>query len=178
MVWNLFPFKGDFSFGKSWKSKGSKRELWGDWVNWVVWCFATKLCTRCDAWVGMLSWWSCQSPVAYSCSLLYHLNSFCEECSSLMQNMMQNIALLSQSFGIRRWHSTHAHSTVSTTPTDQYSEVILLMHVHSSPLALAARLHRCPGNGSCYINNGWTFSVQTLYNDAITLFSKYGGGRG
>ena len=35
-----------------------------------------KNCTRCDAWVGVLSWWSCQSPVAHSCSLLNHLNSF------------------------------------------------------------------------------------------------------
>ena len=31
---------------------------------------------RCDAWAGMLLWWSCQSLVAHSCSLLSHLNSF------------------------------------------------------------------------------------------------------
>ena len=31
---------------------------------------------RCDAWVGMLLWWSCQSPVAHRGSLLNHLNSF------------------------------------------------------------------------------------------------------
>ena len=31
---------------------------------------------RRDAWVGALSWWSCQSPVAQSCRLLSHLNSF------------------------------------------------------------------------------------------------------
>ena len=48
-----------------------------------------KNCTRHDAWVGTLSWWSCQSPVAHSCSLLNHPNSFTEECSSLMQNSMQ-----------------------------------------------------------------------------------------
>ena len=34
-----------------------------------------KLCTRHDAWVDMLLWRSCQSPVAHSCSLLNHLNS-------------------------------------------------------------------------------------------------------
>ena len=51
--------------------------------------FCQKLCTKCDAWVGTLSWWSCQSPVAHSCSLLNHPNSFTEECSSLMQNSMQ-----------------------------------------------------------------------------------------
>ena len=36
-------------------------------------------------------------------------------------------------------------------------------HVCSSPLSLAARLHRCPANHSHYINNGWTFSGQTSY---------------
>ena len=38
--------------------------------------FHQKLCTRCDAWVCVLLWWSCQSPVAHSCGLLNHLNSF------------------------------------------------------------------------------------------------------
>ena len=35
-----------------------------------------KNCTRHDAWVDMLLWWSCQSPVAHSCSL-QNLSSFC-----------------------------------------------------------------------------------------------------
>ena len=34
---------------------------------------------KCDAWVGALLWWSCQSPVAHSHGLLKHLNSFCGE---------------------------------------------------------------------------------------------------
>ena len=34
-----------------------------------------KLCRRLDAWAGPLCW-SCPSPVAHSCSLLYHPNSF------------------------------------------------------------------------------------------------------
>ena len=38
----------------------------------------------------------------------------------------------------------------------------LLMHVHSSPLPLAARLHQCHACHSCYINNDWTFSGHTL----------------
>ena len=37
------------------------------------------------------------------------------------------------------------------------------MHVHSSPLSLAARLHQGCTNGSHFINNGWTFSGQTSY---------------
>ena len=43
----------------------------------MIWCFTKKLCMRCDAWVGTLLWWSCQSPDAHSCSLLNHPNSFC-----------------------------------------------------------------------------------------------------
>ena len=39
----------------------------------------------------------------------------------------------------------------------------LFMHVHSIPLSLAARLHQCCANHSCYINSGWIFSGQTLY---------------
>ena len=33
------------------------------------------------------------------------------------------------------------------------------MHMHSSPLSLAARLHWCHTICSCYINNGWTFTL-------------------
>ena len=76
MVWNLFPFKGDFSFGKSQKSQGTKYGLQGGWVTWVVWCYIKKLCLRRDAWVGAVSSWSCPSPVPHSCSLLNHPSSF------------------------------------------------------------------------------------------------------
>ena len=43
MVWNLFPFKGDFSFGISQKSQGTKFGVYGGWVTWVIWCFTKKL---------------------------------------------------------------------------------------------------------------------------------------
>ena len=76
MVWNLFPFKGDFSFGKSQKSLGTKSGLQRGWVTWVIWCFIKNLYMRHDAWVGALLWWSCQSPVAHSCGLPNHLSSF------------------------------------------------------------------------------------------------------
>ena len=76
MVWNLFPFKGDFSFGKSQKLQGAKSGLYGGWVTWVIWCFAKKLCVRRDAWTGTLLRWSCQPLAAHSCDLLNHLNSF------------------------------------------------------------------------------------------------------
>ena len=77
MVWNHFPFKGDFSFGENQKSQGTKSALLGGWVIWVIWCFTKRLYMRCDAWADTLFWWSCQSPGAYSCSLLSHPNSLC-----------------------------------------------------------------------------------------------------
>ena len=46
----------------------------------------------------------------------------------------------------------------------------LFTHAHSSPLSLAARLHQCHANHSHYINNGWTFSRQTLYVHTHALF--------
>ena len=46
----------------------------------------------------------------------------------------------------------------------------LFMHAHSSPLSLAARLHGCGTKCSRYINNGQTFSGQTLYSFKKTDF--------
>ena len=64
------------SFGKSQKLQGTKSKLKGGWVTWVICCFTKKLCTRHEAWVGVLSLWSCQSSVAHRCGLLNHPNSF------------------------------------------------------------------------------------------------------
>ena len=75
-IWSLFSFKGDFNFGKSQKLQGAESGLYGDLVTWVIWCFTKKLCMSCDARIGIMSWWSCQSPVVHSYSLLNHLNSF------------------------------------------------------------------------------------------------------
>ena len=80
--------------------------------------FAKKNCMRRDTWVDALSWWSCQSPVAHSCSLLNHL---VEECPSLMQNLM-HIHYSTLSFSIWRPHSTCAHSTVSIQPPHWLAE--------------------------------------------------------
>ena len=55
----------------------------------MIWCFAKKLCTRCDTWTGALPWQSYQSSVAHSCSLLNHLNSFWGGMFKLNQNLMQ-----------------------------------------------------------------------------------------
>ena len=41
-------------------------------------------------------------------------------------------------------------------------KLLLFTHAHPSLLSLAARLHGCPANSSCYINNGWTFPDRPL----------------
>ena len=51
----------------------------------------------------------------------------------------------------------------------------LFTHAHSSPLSLAARLHQCHANHSRYINNGCTFSAQTLYVHTKTQITNLDG---
>ena len=119
-VWNLFPFKGDFSLGKSQKSQGAKSGLQGSWVTWVIWCFSKKLCMRHDAWAGPLFWWSCQSPVACSCGLLDHLNSFLRGMLKLnTKSDADSLPYLLSHFECDNW-------TASTAPNDKYSEVVIV----------------------------------------------------
>ena len=75
MVWNVFPVKGDFSFGKS---QITGHHIWavGQQSHLGDLMFCQKLCTRHDAWAGMVLWWGCQSPVAHCCSLPNHPDSF------------------------------------------------------------------------------------------------------
>ena len=74
-------------------------------------------------------------------SLLYLLSHF--ECNGHTVHMLTQWGLLPP-----------LRSTVKSS---------LFMHKHSSPLSLPARLHWCHVNRSRYVNNGWTFSRQTLY---------------
>ena len=81
-----------------------------------------------------------------------------EECSSSSKIWSRFVALLAQSFWMWQSHRTHAHSTVSTAPLTSTVKSALFTHVHSSPLSLAARLHRCRANRSHYTDNVLTFS--------------------
>ena len=131
MVWNLFPFKGDFSFGKSQKSQGTKSGLQGGWVTWVIWCFAKKLCTRHGVWAGALSWWSCQSPVAHGCGLLNRLSSFCGQMFKLNAKLDADSLLYLLSHFECDGHTVHMLTQwCLTAPTDLYSEV-LIIHTHT-----------------------------------------------
>ena len=162
MVWNFFPFKGDFSLGKSQKSQDTKSGLYTHWVTWVIWCFTEKLCTRHDAWAGALLWWSCQSPVAHNCNLLNHPNSFHAGIIKLNAKFDADLLLCSLSHFECEGHTvymlTQWHLLPTLTSTVKSS---LFTHAHSSPFSLAARSHWFRTNHSHYINNGWTFSGQT-----------------
>ena len=79
-----------------------------------------------------------------------------EECSSLMQNLIQI------------HHSTP--SVILDARATQYTHTLNgVYHAHWrvqwSCHSLAARSHQCCANHSRYINNGWPFSRQTLYID-------------
>ena len=75
--------------------------------------FHQKLCPRRDAWVSMLSWWSCQSPVAHSCRLLSHLNTF------KLNAKFDAVSLLYLCSHLEcNSHTIHGYSTTSTAPTD------------------------------------------------------------
>ena len=162
MVWNLFLFKGDFSLGKARGHKVPNLGFEGQCsVTWVIRCFAKKLCMRCDARVGVLLWWSCQSPVAQSCGLLNHPNSF--HGGMFRLNAKFDVDLLLYSLSHFDCNSHTVHMLIQwrlPPPLTSTVKSPLFTHVHSSPLSLAARL-RC-ANRSRYVNNGWTFSGQTL----------------
>ena len=143
MVWNLFLFKGDFSLGKSQKSQGTKSGLYGGWVTWVIWCFTKNLCRRRDAWVGALLWWSYQLLVAHSCGLLNHLNSFCGGMFKLNAKFDVDSLLYSLSHFECDGHTVHMLTQwCLLPPLTSTVKSSLFTHAHSSPLSLAARLHR------------------------------------
>ena len=117
MVWNLFPFKGDFSFGKSQNNRPPNLGCRGAESPW--WFDVSPKIYGQD----IMHEWSCCHGEAVNHQLSI-AKDFCiirivstEECSSLMQNLME-ICCSTQSFWMQWPHSTHAHSVASTTPTD------------------------------------------------------------
>ena len=154
------------------------------------WFEVSPNCTRCDAWVGALSWWSCQSPVAHSCSLLNQLNSFCGGMFKLSTKFDADLlpySVILFYFFFIFWsllppycsvilnmtpHSTAQsfwiwHHTVHTCSLNGIYCPHWLQWSHRScvcipsPLSLATRLHWCFANRSHYLNNGWSFPRQT-----------------
>ena len=151
MIWNLFPFKDDFRK----KPEVTGHQIWavvglshpGDLM------FRKKTLHESDMWAGALLWCSCQSAVVRRCGLLSHPSSFCGGMFKLHTKFDADLS-----------HTVHMltqqHLTAPLTSTAKLS---LFTRAQTSPLSVAARLHRCHANRSHYINNGWTFSRQTLY---------------
>ena len=120
---------------------------------------------RHDAWAGALSQWSCQLPVAHSCGLLNHWNSFRGGMFKLNAKFDADLLLYSLSHFECDGHTVHMLTQwCLPPPLTSTVKSILFMHMHSivhaCTLYSAATLHRCYENHSRYINNGWTFSRQ------------------
>ena len=107
MVWNLFPFKGDFYFWE--KPKVAGHQVWtvGGWVTWVIWCFTKNLCidmmheqAHCRDEAA-----NHQLPIAAAFWIIWIVSA--EECSSLMQNLM--------------WICCCAHSVILNAMATQYT---------------------------------------------------------
>ena len=109
-----------------------------------------------------LLWWSCQSPVARSCNLLNHPNTFHRGMLKLNKKSDADSLLYLLSRFECNGHTVHMltqrHLVPPLTSTMKLS---LSTHAHSCPLSLAARLHRCCTNHTHYTTDGWTFSGQT-----------------
>ena len=105
------------------------------------------------------------SLVAHNCGLLNHPNGFHGGMFKLNAKFDTDSLLYLLSHFECNGHTVHM-LTQWRLPPPLTSTVksSLFTHAHSSSLSLAARLHRCHASCSCYINNGWTFSRQILYN--------------
>ena len=129
---------------------------------------------RCDAWVGTLLWWRCQFPVAHSCGLLHHLNSF--------HRGMFKLNIKFDTDSLLYW-PRHVECDGHTVPMLTQQRLLppltstvkssLFTHSHSSPSSLAARLHECFESHPHYINNGWTFSGQTSWIKTWEEWCRY-----
>ena len=117
-VWNLFPFKGDFSFGKSQKSQGpnlgckgadspgqfevSQKKTARDVMHERAGCHAEAA--------------NHQLPRAVAFWIIWIVSV--EDCSSFTPNVMQ-IHCSTHSVILNEMAThTHAHSAIFTTPTD------------------------------------------------------------
>ena len=97
-----------------------------------------------------------------------------EECSSLMQNLMQ-IHCSTCSVILSNGHTVHMLTQwCLLPPLTSTVKSSLFMHVHSSPPSLAARLHWCCTNCS-HIDNGCTTSkLKTCSSkDAINIMKMH-----
>ena len=133
-----------------------------------------KFCMRCDAWAGVLLWWSCQSPVAHSCSLLNYPNSFHRGLLKLYTKFEADSLLYLLSHFECYGHTVHMltqqHLPPPLTSTVKSS---LFMHAHSSPLSLAVRLYRYCANCFVILTMAGLFSGQASHTSNLTIIKYY-----
>ena len=164
MIWNIFPFKGDFNFRENQKSQGTKSGLLGglSHLGYLMFCKNTlhkMWCMSRNVVMVKLPIISCPS-----CGLLNHLNSFCGGMFKLNAKCDADSLLYSLSHFECDDHTVHMLTQwCLLPPLTSTVKSSLLVHVHSSPLSLVARLHWSCSNHYCCTNNGWTFSGQTSY---------------
>ena len=121
-VWNLFHFKGDFSFGRS--QKGTRFSGYQIWAVRGL-SHLGDLMFHQKTVQDMMHEWACghdaaathQLPIAVAFWVTQIISV--EKCSSLTRNWIcRFIALLAQWFWMWQPHSAHSHSMASTTPPD------------------------------------------------------------
>ena len=96
-------------------------------------------------------------------SLLNYPNSFHSGMFKLNAKFDADSLLHSLSHFVCDGHTIHMLTQWRLLPPlTRTVKSSLFTHAHSSPLSLAARLHQCCANHSCYSNNSWTFSGQTV----------------
>ena len=95
-------------------------------------------------------------------SLLNHPNSFCGGMFKLKARFDADLLPYSLILNATATQYTRSFNGVyHRPPLTRAVTVSLFTHAHSSPLSLAARVHRCCAKSSHCINNGQTFSGQT-----------------
>ena len=97
-----------------------------------------------DAWAGISLCLSFPSPVARSCRLLNHLNSFCRRIFKPKAKFYADSLLyLLSDFACGGHRAQMLTQRPLAPPLTSTVKLSLFTYVHSSPLPLAARLHWC-----------------------------------
>ena len=165
-----------FRVPRSASSSHSQSPVFGDcspYVFNIVRCCA--YCSLSRTWVTFnrsLTIFEAFLPHFYLCcthcivpETLNHLNSFCGGIFKLNSKLDAESLLYSLSHCECDGHTVHMlPQRRLPPPLISTMKSSLFTHAHSSPLSLAASLHQCCANHSCYITKGWSFSRQTSYN--------------
>ena len=100
----------------------------------MIWCFTKKLPEMWCISAGMLSWWSCPSPVAHSWRLLNHPDSFCGGMFKLKAKFDVDLLLSSLSHFACDGHTVHTlnqQHVVTPLTSTMKSSLFKRIPVHS-----------------------------------------------